>query len=168
MTDQPAHDPRPSRSPLFVVLGAISRLVMLVPVLATFATAVALIWFGAAETVHLVGSILDPAHAVPRDELLLHAIEVVDLFLLATVIHVVALGLYQLYFHQDLELPAWLKIRSLDDLKSKLVGVTITVMAVFFLGKVITWPGDIGILYLGGGAAAVIAALTWFLGRMGH
>jgi uncharacterized membrane protein YqhA len=81
---------------------------------------------------------------------------------------VVSLGLYQLYFRQDLELPKWLKIDDLDDLKSKLVGVSITVMAVFFLGKVITWTGGIDILYLGGGAALVIAALTYFLSKIDH
>ena len=79
---------------------------------------------------------------------------------------VVSLGLYQLYFREDLQLPNWLRIDDLDDLKSKLVGVSITVLAVFFLGKAITWDAGIDILYLGGAAALVIAALTYFLSKI--
>lgn len=149
-------------------LGVITRSVMIIAVLATFVTAVALLIYGAFETWHFVEQLFfDPEHALTHDQVLLHAIEIIDLFLLATVVQVVALGLYQLYFNQDLHLPAWLKINNLDDLKSKLVGVTITVMSVFFLGRALTWTGEIGIIYLGGAVAAVIAALTFFLSRMG-
>lgn len=99
---------------------------------------------------------------------MLHAIEIVDLFLLATVVQVVSLGLYQLYFNQDLQLPRWLKIETLDDLKSKLVGVTITALAVYFLGRALTWQSGADIVYLGAAVAVVIAALTWFLSKIDH
>jgi len=168
MTEAPQDQTSRPRSAIWAVLGSISRVVMIVPVIATFITALALMYYGALETVEFIVTIFDTSHATAHDQLLFIAIEIVDLFLLATVVQVVALGIYQLYFRPDLQLPKWLKIDSLDDLKSKLVGVTITVMAVFFLGKVIVWEGDISILYLGGGCAAVILALTFFLGRMDH
>jgi uncharacterized membrane protein YqhA len=82
------------------------------------------------------------------------------------VVQVVSLGLYQLYFDQDLELPNWLRIRTLDDLKSKLVGVAVTVLAVYFLGRAVTSAGGIDILYLGGASALVIGALTYFLSKI--
>jgi uncharacterized membrane protein YqhA len=127
-----------------------------------------MVW-GFLDTFHFVRELLfRSAEPLTRDEALLHAIEIVDLFLLATVVQVVSLGLYQLYFRQDLQLPKWLKIETLDDLKSKLVGVSITVLAVFFLGKAITWDTGIDILYLGGAAAMVIAALTFFLSKIDH
>lgn len=153
--------------------GFLTRAVMILPVIATTAAALALMVWGFVDTWHFVrellsGSIGGSPHPVSRDEVLLHAIEIVDLFLLATVVQVVSLGLYQLYFKQDLELPKWLKIDDLDDLKSKLVGVSITVMAVFFLGKAITWSAGIDILYLGGAAATVIVALTYFLSKIDH
>jgi uncharacterized membrane protein YqhA len=80
----------------------------------------------------------------------------------------VSLGLYQLYFRQDLQLPKWLKIETLDDLKSKLVGVTITVLAVYFLGRAVVWDTGADVLYLGGAVALVIVALTYFLSKIGH
>jgi uncharacterized membrane protein YqhA len=155
-----------SNSGPFVIGGFAVRTAMLVAVIALMVTAVALIVYGVVDTWRFIAALLDRQHAIERDEALLHAIEIVDLFLLATVVQVVSLGLYQLYFRQDLQLPRWLKIDDLDDLKSKLVGVSITVMAVFFLGKAITWDAGIDILYLGGAVAMVIVALTYFLSKI--
>ncbi len=148
------------------MLGSIVIRVMLVPVIATFICSLALMIYGAIETWHFVEALFFSDHQAERDQALLLAIEIVDLFLLATVVHVVSLGLYQLYFNQDLQLPKWLKIDSLDDLKSKLVGVTITILAVFFLGQAVAWTGRPDIIYLGGGVALVIVALTYFLSNM--
>lgn len=163
-----AAERREAQGPFFIG-GFVTRAVILLPVLATTAAALALMVWGFLDTIHFVRQLLAPTgDPLTRDEALLHAIEIVDLFLLATVVQVVSLGLYQLYFKQDLQLPNWLKITDLDDLKSKLVGVSITVMAVFFLGKAITWDAGIDILYLGSAAAMVIAALTYFLSKIDH
>lgn len=149
----------------FVIGGVFIRFAMLIPVIALSVACVALIVYGALETRHLIGALFGE-HPVTRDEAILLAIEIIDLFLLATVVQVVSLGLYQLYFRQDLQLPRWLKIETLDDLKSKLVGVVITVLAVYFLGRAVVWEGGPDVLYLGGGVAVVIVALTWFLAKI--
>lgn len=93
-------------------------------------------------------------------------IEVADIFLLAVVLYIMAVGLYELFIDDDLELPGWLVIHDLDDLKEKLVGVVIVVLAVFFLGRVIEAENPIEVLYLGGGIALVIAALSYFSSRV--
>jgi uncharacterized membrane protein YqhA len=173
MSQSPQPDPTPAEpvhpgSPLLTAVGGFARLMMIIPVIATFLTALALLVYGGIETWHFIDALYFSGHAPTRDEALLLAIEIVDLFLLGTVVQVVSLGIYQLYFRQDLRLPKWLRIDDLDDLKSKLVGVTITVLAVFFLGQVIVGDGDIGILYLGAAVALVIVALTYFLRQMNH
>ncbi len=48
------------------------------------------------------------------------------------------------------------KIETLDDLKSKLVGATIIVLAVYFLGRAVVWETGSDILYLGGAVGVVI------------
>ena len=157
---------REAQGPFFIG-GFVTRAVILLPVLATTVAALALMIWGFLDTIRFVKELLFATeHPLTRDEALIQAIEIVDLFLLATVVQVVSLGLYQLYFREDLQLPNWLRIDDLDDLKSKLVGVSITVLAVFFLGKAITWDAGIDILYLGGAAALVIAALTYFLSKI--
>lgn len=154
--DKPVHERVPEtrrpRGP-FVVGGIVVRSAMLVPVIALTVASVAMIIYGAFETRHFLTVLFDHAHAISRDEAMLLAIELVDLFLLATVVQVVSLGLYQLYFHQDLQLPKWLKITTLDDLKHKLVGVVITVLAVYFLGRALTWESGVDIVYLGAAVA---------------
>ncbi len=153
--------------PLKVVGSLVSRIVIL-PVAATMIAALALMLYGLTETWRYVQDLFFAAERLHGEAALLHAIEIVDLFLLATVVQVVSLGLYQLYFKQDLAVPRWLKIETLDDLKSKLVGVVITVLAVFFLGQAVTWKSGPDILYLGGAVALVIVGLTYFLSKIDH
>ncbi|WP_449395740.1 YqhA family protein [Devosia riboflavina] len=163
-----AEDPTPQSTRLRLPGGFIVRAVTLLPVVATMIASLALMIYGFVDTWRFAKNLIMPDHEASRDEILIHAIEIVDLFLLATVVQVVSLGLYQLYFHQDLQLPRWLKIETLDDLKSKLVGVTITVLAVYFLGRALTWESGADIAYLGAAVAVVIAALTWFLSKIDH
>lgn len=63
-------------------------------------------------------------------------LEIADIVLLATVILVIGLGLYELFISQ-LNLPSWLLIRSLDDLKDKLIGTVVAVISILFLGAVV-------------------------------
>ena len=90
-------------------------------------------------------------------------IEVIDIFLLGTVWYITALGLYELFIDDTLDLPQWLQINNLDDLKNKLTSVIIVVMGVSFLSQVISWDGKRDLMLMGFPMAAVIAALTWFL-----
>lgn len=92
-------------------------------------------------------------------------IDLADLFLVGTVLYVMALGLYELFIDDRLPLPAWLEIHDIDDLKGKLVGVVVVVLAVFFLGEAVGGDGQRDVLRLGGGIALVIAALTYFLSQ---
>ena len=64
-----------------------------------------------------------------------------------------------LFIRSNLELPEWLHFRNFDDLKLKLVGVVIVVLAVLFLGHVVAWNGERDLLRLGAAIALVIAAL---------
>ena len=59
-------------------------------------------------------------------------------------------------------MPEWLNIRSLSDLKKKLLDVIVVILGVIFLGKVVNWSGENDIFYLGAAIALVIAALTFF------
>lgn len=147
--------------------GFIIRAATFLPVVATMIASIALMIYGSVETVFFVWEMIS-SHAASHDGVLLDAIEIIDLFLLATVMQLVSLGLYQLNFNQNLAVPRWLRVRTLDDLKSKLVGVTVTVLAVYFLGRALTWVAGPDIFYFGGAVAAVIAALTYFLSRIEH
>ncbi|HEY3992962.1 MAG TPA: YqhA family protein [Ktedonobacteraceae bacterium] len=90
----------------------------------------------------------------------LECIEVLDAFLLGTAFFIVALGLYELFIKRTDSTPDWLHVRDLDDLKSRLLGVIVVVMSVFFLEQVINWDGKRDILSLGVAEALMIGAIT--------
>ena len=95
-------------------------------------------------------------------------IEAVDIFLIAIVAHMIGLGLYRLFVDPKLPLPAWLKIRDLDDLKNNLVSSVIAVLAVLFLREAVGWDGERDVLRFGGALALVIGALTLYLMAKGR
>jgi uncharacterized membrane protein YqhA len=157
----------PPASPRLLRVLSRSRYLIFAAVLCTLVAATALLAYGVLETAAIVRSILDPAIAGPKrgKDLILASIELTDLFLLATVLYVIAVGLFELFVDDRLDLPAWLEIRDLNDLKEKLIGVIVVVLGVVFLGQVVTWNGERDLLGYGGGIAMVIAALTWFVSQ---
>lgn len=141
-----------------------SRYLMLIAVFGSFAASVTLLVYGALETVITIGHTATvPISRENSKQLILSCIEVVDLFLLATVFYITALGLYELFIDDRIKVPIWLEIHTIDDLKTKLTSVIVVVLSVLFLSEVVRWNGGTNILPLGVGIALVIAALTYFL-----
>ena len=143
-----------------------SRYLIVVAVAGIFIAAIALLVYGALQTSALiVGLFGSPVGGKGAKALLLAAIELVDLFLLATVLYVIAVGLYELFIDDTLPLPSWLEIHNLDDLKNKLIGVVVVVLGVLFLGQVIAWDGQRDLLGYGAAVALVVSALTYFVSQ---
>jgi uncharacterized membrane protein YqhA len=141
-----------------------SRYLMLIAVFGSFAASVTLLIYGALETVITIAHTATvPVSRENSKQLILSCIEVVDLFLLATVFYITALGLYELFIDDRIKVPIWLEIHTIDDLKTKLTSVIVVVLSVLFLSEVVRWNGGTNILPLGGGIASVIAAQTYFL-----
>jgi uncharacterized membrane protein YqhA len=143
---------------------ASSRYLILIAVLGSLSAFVALLIAGALQ----IGITIFYAITAPDitskglKALSLSFIEIIDVFLLATVFYIVALGLYELFIDANIVVPSWLSIQDLDDLKSKLASVVIVVLGVLFLGQALEWKGN-DILSYGVAVALVIAALTYFL-----
>lgn len=144
---------------------AATRFLIIIPVLGSALAATTLLIYGAIEAVQLVATLIAEGEVTRKGAkaMAIEFIEIVDLFLLGTVFYIVALGLYELFIEPDIGLPAWLRIKTLDDLKNKLVKVVIVVLGVLFLGHVVSWDGQKDLLPIGAAIALVVAALTWFL-----
>lgn len=95
-------------------------------------------------------------------ESIVSVLTAVDTLLLATVLMVIGYGLYELFVDDTVELPAWLQISSLDDLKAKLIGVVVAVIAVVFLGQLVEGSDPLATMYFGIGAGAIVLALAAF------
>ena len=86
----------------------------------------------------------------------------IDTLLLATVLLVIGYGLYELFVDSNVRLPPWLEIKSLDDLKAKLIGVVVAIIAVVFLGVLVDSTDANDIMLIGIGAGAVVIGLAAF------
>jgi uncharacterized membrane protein YqhA len=94
----------------------------------------------------------------------LAVIEIIDLFLVATVAYITAAGLYKLFISNTrIELPTRLKINNLKDLEDKIIGVVVAALAVAFLGQAAGADEPAALLNYGGGIALVVAALAFFI-----
>jgi uncharacterized membrane protein YqhA len=142
-----------------------SRYMVLAAVLGSLAGAAALFAYGLVDTVVVITRTIVSGEVSTKGAkaLMLYFIEIFDLFLLGTVMLIMALSLYELFIDTDLKLPSRLQIHSFEDLKTNLVTVVIAVMAVTFLGQIVSWNGESDLLNLGVAVALVIAALNVYL-----
>ena len=151
---------------------ASSRYFVIIAVLGAFLTAIALIIYGGLTTISILIEIFaHPTFTITgAKHLAVESIEVVDLFLLATVLYIVALGLYELFIDANLPVLPWLVITNLDDLKAKLTGVITVSLSVTFLAYVVEWDGNTNILALGVSVGVVLFALSFLLPQItrGH
>ena len=130
---------------LFFVMGGIGLLTQLVKLL-----------------IAALGSLAHGGSEVDKGIVIFEVVEFVHLFLVGTVLYITAVGLYQLFVH-EIKFPRWLRIDSTEELETNLIGVTVVVLAVNFMGAV--FVGDQAhLLQYGAGIALPIAALGLFVG----
>ncbi len=86
----------------------------------------------------------------------------VDAILLGTVLLVIGYGLYELFIDADLEVPQWLRVYDLDDLKSKLIGVVVAIISVIFVGVFVDTDRAADVISYGVGAGALVTGLAVF------
>lgn len=157
-----AHDPRlHGTRPIESPIGA-SRLMILLAIAGTSLSALSMMVYGLIAVCKIVWHTflhtdfdLDGAK-----HLAVELIEMTDLFLLGMVLYVVAIGMYQLFINPEINIPSWMRVDSLDDLKTQLINVIAVLLAVSFLAVAVSWTSDRSILYFGVAIAVVILALA--------
>ena len=153
----------------FVRLVGATRYLVLIPILGLAIAAAAMFVFGG---LGLIGFVIDSVKAGMTREghglAIFDLLEYVHQFLIGTVLYITAMGLFQLFI-EDVPVPHWMKTESAEDLETNLIGVTVVVLAIEFLGFVLSGKEG-NLLEYGAGIALPIAALALFLGvkRVGH
>jgi uncharacterized membrane protein YqhA len=161
-----------------------SRFMVVFAVIASMAAAFATFFMSTVDVFYLIAHLThyaDPALAPTardalRAETTTHIVEVVDGYLLATVMLIFALGLYEL-FVSDLAAARTSKgssrillIVSLDDLKSRLAKVIIMILIVKLFENALKLElnSAFDLLYLGGAIALIGIALYLTHSEEGH
>jgi uncharacterized membrane protein YqhA len=95
-------------------------------------------------------------------ESIVSVLTAVDAILLGTVLLVIGYGLFELFIDDELPVPLWLRVYDLDDLKSKLIGVVVAIIAVVFVGIFVDANRSSDVISYGVGAGALVAGLAIF------
>ena len=144
-----------------------SRYLIIISVVGTLVGSIIVLGYGAITVVVVLFHIFFVRNLFTTDDVKIVAVssvELIDLFLLSTILYIVSLGLYKLFIDSKLPLPDWLEIADLNDLKERILGVILVLLAISFLGFVVEWQfGDYSILALGVAVGLVLFALGYLL-----
>jgi uncharacterized membrane protein YqhA len=141
------------------ILG-LTRYAVLIPSIASIIGALLLMAQGSISImIVIVDAVLNDAYL---KDTIVDVLTAVDAILLGTVLLVIGYGLYELFVDTRLEVPAWLQVRDLDDLKSKLIGVVVAIIAVVFVGVFVDTNRAADVVSYGLGAGALVAGLALF------
>lgn len=141
------------------ILG-LTRYVVFVPAIASIIGAVLLMAQGSLEILQVVFNALTSGFGLK--EIIVEVLTAVDAILLGTVLLVIGYGLYELFIDAEIEVPLWLRVEDLDDLKSKLIGVVVAILAVVFVGVFVDSNRSDDVISYGVGAGALVVGLAIF------
>lgn len=152
-----------------------SRLVVLAAVIASIVVAFAMFYVATVDVVYLLAHLshyADPGLAAQariemRATVVTHVVEVVDGYLLATIMLIFALGLYELFVsridvaEQSEFGERVLLIKSLDDLKNRLAKVVLLILVVKYFEHALEmqFNNALDLLYLAIGIVLIAAAI---------
>jgi uncharacterized membrane protein YqhA len=149
------------------LIGA-TRYLVLLPIIGLLLASAAFFIFGG---IGLIVTLIEGALSLARGagsltgESLPAEVEIVEYvhrFLIGTVMYITAAGFYQLFIG-DVKFPRWLRIDGTEELETNLIGVTVVVLAVNFMGAIFVIEPD-ELMPYGIGIALPIAALALFVG----
>jgi len=141
-----------------------SRYMIYLAVASLMLAALAVFLFGLISTVTTIFEVYARGefNAEGARTLSVDLIEMIDLFLLGTILFITAVGLQELFVDPGLSdvLPEWMSVSSLDQLKFNLLAVIVVMLTVLFLGVAASFEltENVNILDYGLAVAAVIAA----------
>jgi uncharacterized membrane protein YqhA len=139
---------------------AASRYAVIVPAIASILGALLLMVQGSLEMIQVI---IDAAlNGTKLKITIVDVLTAVDAILLGTVLLVIGYGLYELFIDEDLNVPVWLQVHDLDDLKSKLIGVVVAIIAVIFVGVFVDVNRSKDVITFGVGAGALVTGLAIF------
>lgn len=152
-----------------------SRFIVLFAVVASLATAFAMFFMATIDAWFLLthlfeyasSELVDEARTTFRGTAVTHVVEIVDGYLLGTVLLIFALGLYELFIsridqaEKSETASRVLIIHNLDDLKNRLAKVILMILIVKYFEHAVSmdFSSPMDLLYLAGGIALIGLAL---------
>ncbi len=144
--------------PLSKVLGP-ARYIAIIAVVGLLITSVATFGWSIARTVLFVDDLFQGKWR--SDDQVISLLKTIDTYLLALVQFIIVIGLYELFIG-ELDVPQWLKIDSLDDLKKSIIDILVIFVAVKGIEGLLKQKDPLDALTFVGASASLILVLTLF------
>lgn len=139
---------------------SLTRYAVVVPALASILGALLLMAQGSISMV--IATIAAVSKKSTLKDTIVDVLTAVDAILLGTVLLVIGYGLYELFIDAKVDVPLWLRVHDLDDLKSKLIGVVVAIIAVVFVGVFVDSNRAEDVIAYGVSAGAIVSGLAIF------
>jgi uncharacterized membrane protein YqhA len=139
---------------------AATRYAAVIPAIASVLGALLLMVQGSVAMIQVIIDVITDGTKLKLT--IVEVLTAVDAILLGTVLLVIGYGLYELFIDEDLSVPTWLQVHDLDDLKSKLIGVVVAIIAVIFVGVYVDANRADDVISYGVGAGALVVGLAIF------
>jgi len=139
---------------------AATRYIAIIPAIAAILGAILLMVQGSVAMMQVIIDVISDGTKLKIT--IVEVLTAVDAILLGTVLLVIGYGLYELFIDEDLEVPVWLQVHDLDDLKSKLIGVVVAIISVIFVGVYVDANRASDVISYGVGAGALVVGLAIF------
>jgi uncharacterized membrane protein YqhA len=141
-----------------------TRYLIWIAVIALLFATLAVFVYGLISTVTVVIEIFSEGMfgAEGARALSVELIEMIDLFLLGTILLITAVGLQELFVDPGLEevIPEWMSVASIDQLKFNLLAVIVVMLTVLFLGVVASYELSEGVSIMDYGVAVALVILA--------
>ena len=143
-------------------------LVVIVPVITLFISGILFGLYGAYLAIEIAVKFFTYPEYREVTELVPKFFSVIDVFLLAMILYIFALGLYELFVGK-LNVPAAISISSVDELKAKLASVVILFVAIAYAKLLVDWKNPVDTLLFGAATGILIAVLIqYYKAKEGH
>ena len=98
---------------------------------------------------------LEPTYAVTQ------FIALMDVNLIAIVLYLFSVGIYELFLG-ELKIPAWLKVKTIEELKSKLASIIVLILVITFAKNLVEWKEPLHTLYFAISVSLVSGVLIFY------
>lgn len=139
----------------------VGQAVALLPAVSLFLGATFLGIYGVYVLVDTIYLALTKPEGIDPTVLSTKFISVMDIHLLSIVLYIFSVGLYELFVGK-LNVPDWLRITDIDQLKAKLASVVILILAITFTKKVVEWKNPLDTLLFGISIGIMIGVLIFY------
>jgi uncharacterized membrane protein YqhA len=148
----------PQEKPLNKLLNS-SRYLVIIAVVGLSITTIASFGWSVAKSVQLIVDLMQGEWR--SDMSVVRLLSVIDMYLISIVQLIVVIGLYELFI-DELQVPEWLRVDSLNDLKKSIIDVLVVFMAVKGIEGLLKKEAPLDALIFSGAVGILILVLTIF------